>query len=49
MNREIAIAALKRWQSQIADEFGSKVLNEAIDHFIKKQRQRITKSNPRSD
>lgn len=34
MNKEDAVAALKRWKDQIADEFGSKALNEAIDFFI---------------
>ena len=34
MTREDAIAALKRWQDQIADEFGSEALDEAINLAI---------------
>jgi len=35
MTKEDAVAALRRWQSMIADEYGSKALNEAIELAIK--------------
>jgi hypothetical protein len=34
MNKEDAVAALKRWQDMIADEFASKALSDAVQFAI---------------